>query len=111
MAMKLLAAATATGAGASVRLKKVVQEHTVQALITGSPTAVTVSLESSLNDGVTWNAIGTYPFAAGDLTAGSVMYHVIDKPAELVRMNLTSLTGGTAPTVTVFYLPFEHRGN
>lgn len=111
MAMKLLAAATATGAGPSARLKKGVKEHTVQTIITGSPTAVTVSLEASLNDGVTWNAIGTYIFTAGDLSAGSAMYHVVNKPVEVVRINLTVLTGGVAPTATSFYLPFEHRGN
>lgn len=111
MSMKLLAAATATGAGLSVALRKGVQEHTVQAVITGSPTAVTVSLESSLDNGVNWNVIGTYAFTAGDLSAGSAMYHVVNKPSELVRMNLTVLTGGTAPTVTAFYFPFEHRGN
>lgn len=111
MAMKLLAAATATGAGLSVNLRKVVLEHTVQVIITGAPTAVTVALEASLDNGVTWNSIGTQAFAAGDLTAGSLMYHVTGKAAELVRMNTTVLTGGTAPTVTAFYLPFEHRGN
>lgn len=111
MAMKLLTAATATGAGASVRLKKGVQEHTVQVIITGAPTAVTVALESSLNDGVTWNSIGTYAFSAGDLAAASAMYHVVNKPAELVRANVTTLTGGTSPTVTCYYLPFEHRGH
>lgn len=111
MSMKLLAAVTAVGAGTSVRLKKGVQEHTVQVIITGTPTAVVVALESSLNDGTTWNTIGTYTLTAGDLTAGSAMYHVDNKPSELVRMNLTTLTGGTSPTVTVFYFPFEHRGN
>lgn len=111
MAMKLLAAATATGAGTAVHLRKGVQEHTVQVVITGAPTAVTVALEASLNDGATWNSIGTQAFAAGDLTAGSLMYHVVDKPAQYVRMNVTVLTGGTAPTVTAFYFPFEHRGN
>lgn len=111
MAMKMLTASTATGAGLSVALRKGVQEHTVQVIITGSPTAVTVALESSLDNGVTWNSIGTYAFSAGDLTAASAMYHVVNKPAELVRMNTTVLTGGTAPTVTAYYLPFEHRGN
>lgn len=111
MAMKLLAAATAVGAGASVHIRKGVQEHTVQIVITGAPTAVTVALEASLDDGVNWNTIGTYALTAGDLSAGSAMYHVVDKPAQYVRMNTITLAGGTAPTVTAFYFPLEHRGN
>lgn len=114
MAAKLLSAATATGASSSYVLSRgaptLVQEHTVQATITGAPTAVTIALEASLDNGVSWNALGTYAFVAADLTAGFAMFHVVNKPAELVRLNLTVLTGGTAPTVTGYYLPFGRRG-
>lgn len=110
MAVKLLSAVTTTGAGSSWPLRNGVQEHTVQAVITGAPTAVTVALEASLDGGTSWNAIGTYAFVAGDLTAGFAMFHVVNKPAELVRLNLTVLTGGTSPTVTGYYLPFGRRG-
>jgi hypothetical protein len=39
------------------------------------------------------------------------MFHVVDKPVKYVRANLITLTGGTAPTVTVKYEPvIQDRG-
>lgn len=108
MSMKILAAAVATGAGNQVALRKAINNHTVQAVITGGPTAVTVALESSLDNGVSWSSIGSHAFSAGDLSAGFAMFHIVDKPAELVRANVTTLTGGTSPTVTCYYLPSQY---
>ncbi|PCJ39130.1 MAG: hypothetical protein COA71_14535 [SAR86 cluster bacterium] len=102
MAFKLLGAVTSTGVSVSKDLGKVVSHHTVQITTTGDPTAVTVDLEASL-DNETFIQIGTHPFPAEDITAGNAMFHVIDKPVQFIQLNLTTLTGGTAPTVSAFY--------
>ena len=109
MAFKFLDAATSTGASNSIPVRKIMQDHTVQATITGAPSAVTVDLEGSL-DGDNWFQLGTHPFTAGELTAAQAMFHVVEKPVRYVRLNLTTLTGGTSPTVTALYEGFENRG-
>ena len=74
--------------------------HTYQVNITGAPTAVTISIEGSL-DGVLWTELSEKIFSAGELTATTAMFQIVDKPVTYLRANLTVLTGGTAPTVTV----------
>jgi hypothetical protein len=101
-ALKLLDAVTATGASDSKKFNYLVQDHTVQATITGAPSAVTVDLEGSL-DGVTFFSLESHVFTAGELTATGAMFHIIDKPVLFVNINLTTLTGGSAPTVTALY--------
>lgn len=101
-AITFLDAATSTGASNIKRLAFLVSHHTVQVTITGAPTAVTVDLEGSI-DGVTFFSLATHAFTAGELTATKAMFHVIDKPVSYVRSNLTVLTAGTSPTVTVKY--------
>lgn len=95
----LLNAVTATGASTEFVLTVPGREHTIQMNITGAPTAVTVDLEGSL-DGVKWHQLATHPFSAAELTAESAMFHVTNKPISRIRANLTTLTGGTSPTVT-----------
>jgi len=109
MAIKLLDAVTATGSGSAFRINALVKTHTIQATITGAPTAVTVDLEGSV-DNVTFFQLATHVFTAGELTAQGAMFHVVDKVVRFVRLNLTTLTAGTSPTVTGLYEPFE-RGS
>ena len=90
MSHKLLDAAAATGTSSSIELTSV--NYAVQVVATGSPTGITVDLEGSL-DGTNFLEIGTIS-AAG-------IFFVTDSPVKHVRANLTALTGGTAPTVTV----------
>jgi len=98
MAFKLLDAATATGVSESIdfRSRKPIN-HTVQLDYTGSPTVVEIDLEGSL-DGDNWISMASH-------TAGGTpdMFHVTDKMVRHLRVNLTTLTGGTSPTVTVRY--------
>lgn len=98
----LLAAVTSTGASLAKEFSRLVDKHALQVTITGAPTAVTVTLEGSL-DGTTFVTIGTHAFSAGELTATKAMFFDIDKPLLHVKANLTVLTAGTAPTVTVTY--------
>tara|TARA_R110002096_G_C14661910_1_gene728343 strand:+ start:28025 stop:28384 length:360 start_codon:yes stop_codon:yes gene_type:complete len=98
----LLAAVTSTGASLAKEFSRLVDKHALQVTITGAPTAVTVTLEGSL-DGTTFSTIGTHAMSAGELTATKALYFDIDMPVLYVKANLTVLTAGTAPTVTVTY--------
>ncbi len=104
MAILLLNAATSTGAGTSFSLLTVPAKHTVQATMGGTAvaTAVTVDLEGSL-DNSTWFTLASHVFTAAEITAEAAMFHVIDKPIRFARLNLTTLSGGTAPSVTGKY--------
>ena len=99
---KLLTAATSTGAGPAKDFSKLIDKHSLQVTTTGDPTAVTVTLEGSL-DGTNFFTIGTHAFVAADITADGAMFFDADKPCLHVRANLTVLTAGTAPTVTAIY--------
>lgn len=93
-----LSAATSTGAGSELT-SDVRPSATVQISITGAPSAVTVTLEGSI-DGHNWDIVDTHIMSAGELTALGAIYGVADTPLKYRRLNLTTLTGGTAPTVT-----------
>lgn len=98
----LLNAATATGAGTLLATPGIDRFHSIQVMGGGTvpATACVVKLEGSL-DGTNWAPILTW-------TLGTQAYKDIislaNFPVIYVRANLTTLTGGTAPTVTVLYL-------
>lgn len=105
MANQLLKAAAATGAGDSKKLVARYGEsstHTVQIDITGAPTAVVVDFEGSLDE-KSWFQLASHTMTASELTATAAMFHVVDKPVEFIRSNLTTLTGGSSPTVSVLH--------
>ncbi len=106
----LLDAALATGAGAGERFIKIPKDHTVVATMGGSvvATAVTVALEGSI-DNATWVVLASHEFTAAEISAEQAMFHIIGKPVRWVRANLTVLTGGTLPTITVKYEPRQGR--
>jgi len=97
-----LSAVTSTGASGAKEFRRLVDSHALQVTITGAPSAVTVTLEGSL-DGTTFSTIGTHAMSAGELTATKAMYFDVDMPVLWVKANLTVLTGGSSPTVTVTY--------
>ena len=104
MAVKLLNAATATGASNPLDLQPPKLAHTVQATMGGDvvATAVTVDLEGSV-DGASWFTLASHAFTAAEITAEKSMFHVVNKVVSCVRVNITALTGGTNPTVSVWY--------
>ena len=104
MAVLLLNAATATGAGSVHTVRTTPLRHTVAATMGGTvvATAVTVDLEGSL-DNSTWFTLASHVFTAAEITAEAAMFHVVDRAVRYVRLNLITLTGGTAPTVTGKY--------
>lgn len=109
MAFKSLNKVTTTGAGEPLTFTKLWKDHTVQVTTTGAPTAVTIDLEGSL-DNATFFVLASHVFTAGELTDSKAMFHVIDKVVRNVRLNLSTLTGGSSPTVTALYEGFENRG-
>ena len=91
----LLDAATATGAGTEQHLKSIPSDFTIQTLHTGSPTTVVLDIEGSIDDK------NYVQIAQHTLAAATDMFHISGKPMEWIKANITTLTGGTAPTVTV----------
>lgn len=95
-----LVAATATGAGPWIALPEPLCKHAIQVLLGGTVAATTavVDLEGSL-DGASAFKLGTWTKASQ--ASGDIIF-AIDKPVPFIRANLSSLSGGTAPTVTAY---------
>lgn len=104
-----LVAATATGAGRAIRTAGM-NHYTFEAVVTGQPTSAIIQLQGRIgvptklpqDDTTPWSDIGTAldvtpPAATDPSTTVSAKY---DGPYNELRLNLTTLTGGTAPTVT-----------
>ena len=102
-----LAAVTGTGAGSSWRGNPS-SDFSFQVICTGSPTAVVVDVEGSL-DGHTYSQVTQHTFSAGEITAGTALFHLVQSPLAKVRLNLTTLTGGSSPTVTGLILNKEDK--
>nr|BDD46000.1 hypothetical protein 10 [Gammaproteobacteria bacterium] len=103
MSITLLNAASSTGTGVHCSLGEPRANHTVAVTITGAPSAVTIDLEGSL-DGVNWVQLQTHTFDAGELSDEKGMFHSVNTLVNHVRANLTTLTGGTSPTVTAKHI-------
>lgn len=71
--------------------------HTVMVTVSGAPSACTVNLDGSL-DGVHW-----FDLSGPQNAAANTMFHVVDKPVIYVRGNLSALSGGTSPSVSISY--------
>ena len=101
MAKTLLDAATTTGTSGSVKMNRKPAAHTFQVTMGGTlvATAVTVDAEGSLDD-ITYFQLARHVFSAGEITAEGAMFHLADMPVKYIRVNLITLTGGTAPTIT-----------
>lgn len=94
-ALTSLSAATATGAGTPFNLLLCHANFTIAVTVTGAPASCAVQLQGSL-DGTNWYSMGS----ASNNTSGTSAVNVSNTPAIWVRANLTTLTGGTSPTVT-----------
>ena len=87
----------ATGAAPWVDMEACYGRFSLQTIVTGAPTAVSITLEGS-NDGVT-------PFGVALITSTSTTgdtQYAVDKMCQFIRVNLGTLTLGTAPKVTAF---------
>lgn len=83
----------------SGNIRGIAIQHTAELIVTGAPATCTYRLQGS-RDGVTW-----FNISAADVvcTATTVAFEA-NKPTVVVRGNLLTLTGGTAPTVTLKYI-------
>lgn len=84
--------------------------HTVQLVVTGAPTGCAYSVEGSLTGAEDdWVVLATTADTdEGDCTDPSIVIFLPYRPIRYVRGNLTTLSGGTAPTVRMFYLGSDH---
>lgn len=91
-------AQTATGATSTLALSGVVAQHTVHLVTTGSPTGCTYRLQGSVDNSVWFN------ISDADITCTStITTFYANRPSLRIRGNLLTLSGGTAPTVTLHY--------
>jgi hypothetical protein len=91
-----LNAVTAVGAGTAIMFDTPKSDASIQVQTTGSPTDVEINIEGTL-DGVHFDRLGVW--ATGGGGPGNIIGST-GKPVLGVRANLTTLTGGTSPTVT-----------
>ena len=87
-----LSGATSTGPGTTKDLEGAFGQHLMLVATTGSPAALTVDLEGS-HDGVNWVVLSSF-------TIGGTHARLIDWPLRYLRANLSTLSGGSSPTVT-----------
>jgi hypothetical protein len=106
MAVKLLTLATSVGVGPSWRIRAGALEHTVQCTATGNPTSVITELEGSL-DGDIWYQLAAHSWSSSEIAAQAAMFHVSTKLVTHVRINLTTLVGGSSPSITCLYEALE----
>jgi hypothetical protein len=91
--IRSLDAATSTGAGIVLMFDEPPALHGAQSITTGSPMDAVIVIEGTI-DGSTWYEIGTI--------SPNAYSTVVNSPLAGIRANLTTLDGGTSPTVTVW---------
>lgn len=74
--------------------------QTYSAAVKGSPAAVTVTIEGSL-DGTNWGELASHTFTAGDISNSCALFHIMNRPVVFLRSIVDTLSGGTTPTMTV----------
>jgi len=106
--MGSLNAATTTGPGASVDLVTPRRSVRMVTTVTGSPSAVVVNFEGSL-DGTTWTVLGTTTGnAVSNMLPGGPYTDTVTSvgpDVRYIRANMVTLTGGTSPTVSAACMP------
>ena len=98
----LLDAVTSTGAETAQPVRQAYKSWGCDVEITGSPTVVIVRVEG--NQGTTIydpGGMAEFTMNAGQLAAGIGTFEIVEHTVKNIRGNLITLTGGTAPTVTL----------
>jgi len=85
---------TLTAAGTTPGLWVESNYHTVQVIVSGSPSACTVRLEGSLDNSNWFDVSGT------QTCTSNLMFHVDGKPLTYTHVNLLTWTGGTNAVIT-----------
>jgi hypothetical protein len=94
-AMQSLSSVTVTGPGTSFNLTNARANLGLQVACTGSPTTVLINLEGSL-EGTHWFTLAHSSNISGEIVFAS------NVPVIWLRANLTTLTGGSSPTVSAW---------
>lgn len=92
-----LNAATSTGPGSVITFDEPKSAVSMQVVVTGSPTDADVVIEGSL-DGTTFTTLTASTNYASSHNGEIASFS--GKPVLAVRANLTTLIGGSSPTVT-----------
>jgi len=105
MGIKLLNGVESAGENASILKVSGKKDHTVSVSFTtsGSVSAMTVSLEGSIDGGLTWHDLAAHSLTGTELTNGCALFHVTDKIVDLVRVNLDAITESGTTSVDVWY--------
>lgn len=99
--IKLLNAQTTTNVSGAYSLgDKAIGDFTVQITTTGTPTTLVVDALGSI-DGVNYVNIGSITASVPD-----DMFHIAGKPCKFIKVQPSTITGGTSPTVTI-HIGFE----
>jgi YbbR domain-containing protein len=93
------ASTNTNGTGTGVIPIDVFNNWTIQANITGAPTAVTVYIDGNV-DGTTYTEMANHTFSAGELTATQAVFSISNMPSYKIRARW-AITNGTAATITI----------
>ena len=99
---EVVSGATTSGAKKIFKIEHSTALHCIQAKFTGTVSALTISVEGSL-DGESFFELAAHTLTAAEISAKVAMFEIINKLSEYIRINLTTYTG-TGP-VTVYYTP------
>jgi hypothetical protein len=102
----LIKDATTIGQSENITVVKAQDEgnpiHSFQVSLNGSPTAVTVRIEASIDD-TDFSCIAEHTLSAAELANNSALFHIANKPVPVLRANITKLDGGVSPQVSIYY--------
>jgi hypothetical protein len=76
--------------------------HSFQAVFTGSPTALTLSILGTI-DSVNYNCLLSHTMTSEEITDGTALFHLINKTVPKIKVSIDTLTGGVSPQVSVYY--------
>ncbi len=101
MSSKIITNAVEGGAG-SHSGRSYGDSRTYQVLTAGDPTAVTVTVFGTLGQSGEWDELARHNFTEVELGKGHAMFHVANRRLNQYKVEITTLSGGTSPTVTVW---------
>lgn len=78
----------------------VLKDFTFYVNVTGAPTAVRLEVQGSINS-TNFFTLACHDFSVQDITAGKSMFHVVSKPCMQMKIKVSKLSGGVAPTITM----------
>jgi len=87
-----------------VNVGLVAHKHTLQVTVAGSPSTCTVELDGTLDDVVLTASPNWQNLSGSQTCTSSTAFSVVDRPVTGIRGNLTALSGGSSPTVTLKYV-------